>query len=428
MTKRFGNETGAVILAFALFLVLLLCFVAFGTEAGRWYLVRAELSKAVDAGALAGAKNISNPHVDPRALADEFCDENFPSGGFGTPGAGGAGSVNFNVAQNGSRITIDGHANSPPIMARLLGVGDVPVSSGGAAQMRPVQIMLVLDRSGSMGESGGLPMRKLKEAANSFVDFFQDTQATDKMGLISFSSSVRVDRRPDYNFVTALKTAINNLTTDNWTNAEDAIDQADGPSGLPDQTGVPSDSKVAQFVIFFSDGRPNTWRSTFRYRNADYDAVISCDCDPGNNRTIVHQLWYPDREAQIRTVNGTINPTPTGDGMVPSRYGAARITTRWNIFDTRPLVGYAADAYHIPEATLHDYNCATAYDLAVQHAQEMKDKDITIYTIGLGNQIGAGFLTALASSPAQAYTAYAPADLPAIFQKVAKDIKLRLVM
>src|SRR5688572_9122195 len=112
------DEKGAIIVMLALFLMFLLCCVAFGTEAGRWYLLRAEISKAVDAAALAGAKNISNPNVDPRTLAAEFCAENFPSGAFGTPGSGAPGTATFNIElQPDDRIAVDGHATSPAILA-----------------------------------------------------------------------------------------------------------------------------------------------------------------------------------------------------------------------------------------------------------------------------------------------------------------------
>jgi Flp pilus assembly protein TadG len=420
------NEAGTIIIAMALFIVLLLCFVAFGTEAGRWYLLRAELSKAVDAGALAGAKNVSNPYVDPRALAQEFCDENFPPGAFGTPGAG-TGSATFNVTQTTSRIDVDGHATAPAIMAQLLGIHDVPVSSGGAADMRPVEIMLVLDRSGSMA---GQPMADLKVAAKSFLDYFADTQSRDKCGLISFATSAHVDRALNTNFVTPLKTAITNMVAANYTNSEDAIDQADGPSGFTNQNGVPSDSKIQQFLVFFSDGRPNTFRGLFRYKGVTYDAVAHSEgnCDFINGRwdtqTLNWNLFYPDREATL-IANGA---HVTGDGILPSRCGANKVTARWNIFDTHPLAGYAPDACSIPETVLHDYTCATAADLAVEHAQELKDKDIVVYAIGLGDKINSTFLDRVASGPQQVYIAPTSADLQAIFQKIAKDIKLRLVM
>ena len=61
MRKKLNGQKGAVLITFAILLTVLLGFVALGMEVGRWYLVRAELSKGVDAAALAGAINISNP-------------------------------------------------------------------------------------------------------------------------------------------------------------------------------------------------------------------------------------------------------------------------------------------------------------------------------------------------------------------------------
>jgi hypothetical protein len=82
---RVADERGAFAVIFALVLLVLLGFTALGIEAGRWYLVRAELAKGVDAGALVAAKNISNPYVDPVVIAREFGEENFRAGYIGRP-------------------------------------------------------------------------------------------------------------------------------------------------------------------------------------------------------------------------------------------------------------------------------------------------------------------------------------------------------
>jgi Mg-chelatase subunit ChlD len=416
------NQRGAVLLTVALFLTLLLAFTALGIEAGRWYLVRAELSKSVDAGALAGAKNISNPYVDPRTLAAEFTAENFPNGSLGTPGSG-TGSANFTVQQlDNGRIQVDGHASVMSFLAQVVGFNQVPVSSMGVAQKRPVEIMLVLDRSGSMQ---GQPIADLKVAAKSFLDFFADTQNQDKVGLVSFATSVKVERALGTGFVTPMKTAISGMVASGHTNAEDALDQADGPGGFTNQNGVPADARVQQFLIFFSDGRPNAIRWTFKNRGATYDAVAFCDgnCDPGDFNTTNAALWRPDREAQLN-----VPARPTGDGVYPgSRCGASKVTTRWNIFDTRPIPGLPADACSASDPTLGDHVCDLASELAVLHAGEMKDKGVIAYSIGLGTRINNEFLEAVATSPQQVYMAPTSAELAAIFQRVAQDIKLRLV-
>lgn len=423
MKRLLKSESGTVIIALALFLVLLLCFVAFGTEAGRWYLLRAEISKAVDAGALVGAKNISNPYIDPRILAEEICAENFPAGAFGTPGSG-AGTAAFNVdMQPDNRVFVTGRATSPAIMAQLLGITEVPVSSGGAAQMRPVEIILVLDRSGSMS---GQPFADLKVASKSFLDFFTDSQNSDKMGLVSFATSVKIERALGTNFVAPMKTAIDGMAANGWTNAEDAIHQADGPSGFTDQTGVPMQDRTKQFLVFFSDGRPNVFRGLFRNKGAIFDALVRVgggNCDPGDNNQVALKLMNPANGNDL-----AINSRPTGDGVLPSKCGAATVTTRWYALDLDPVPGYPPDACGIPEPTLHNHLCSVAEALAVDHAKAMKDEGVTVFTIGLGARINSGFLEAVASGPDQVYMVPTSSDLQAIFQKVARDIKLRLVL
>ena len=169
-------------------------------------MVRAELSKSVDAGALIAAKNISNPafpsHGDVEDLAEEFAAANFPSGYLGTPGSGaGSGGLprhGGSRQQGNGKVQVDGSVSSTAILSRIFGYDLVPTSTAGVAQKKEVEIMLVLDRSGSMN---GTPIGQLKVAAKSFVDNFQETQDTDKMGLISFSTAVTVDRALGTNYV-----------------------------------------------------------------------------------------------------------------------------------------------------------------------------------------------------------------------------------
>ena len=272
MKRRKKEEAGSVLIAFALFLFILLGFCAIGMEAGRWYMVRAELSKSVDAAALVAAKNISNPFVTPVTLAGEFARANFPSGYLGTP-ASGAGSVNFVATAIGNdKVQVDGSVSATSILAKLFGVNLVPTSSRGVGQKKEVEIMLVLDRSGSMA---GSPISNLKTAAVNFVNMFADTQAKDKMGLVSFATSVTVVRALGVNYVTPMVTAINAMSATGATDAEEAIDQSDGPAGFTDQTGVPGDQRIQQFMIFFSDGRPTGFHTTILRNGTSYDLPLN---------------------------------------------------------------------------------------------------------------------------------------------------------
>jgi len=64
--------------------------------------------------------------------------------------------------------------------------------------------------------------------------------------------------------------------------------------------------------------------------------------------------------------------------------------------------------------------------MALDHARALKNKGIKIFVIGLGD-VDEAFLGQIASGPT--YEFYAPTsdELEAIFKKIAKEIKLRLV-
>ena len=144
--------------------------------------MRAELAKGVDSAALVAAKNISNPFVTPTTLAEEFGRENFEAGYVGTPQSG-AGSFRFNATMvESDKVSVTGNVNATATLARLFGINTIPVAATAVAQKKEVEIMMILDRSGSMA---GAKMTALKNAAKGFLDFFADTQDKDKVGISS---------------------------------------------------------------------------------------------------------------------------------------------------------------------------------------------------------------------------------------------------
>ncbi len=307
--KRIGSNRGAFAVIFALVLLVLLGFMALGIEAGRWYLVRAELAKGVDAGALAAAKNISNPYVDPVVIAREFGEENFRAGYIDTPGSG-TGKVQFTaemLAEN--RVSVRGDVNARAHLARLFGVETIPVTVTGIAQRRDVEIMMILDRSRSMA---GQKMTDLKSAANRFLDFFVETQAEDRVGLISFATTVTLDRALGSDFVDPMRSAINAMTAAGATNTEDALDRAGGTGSFTDQSGLPGDRRVQQFAVFFSDGMPTALRERFRYNGQEYDGVVygqgysgraNCRTSDYPYMSVANVLTRPDGSGTYAGVN-----------------------------------------------------------------------------------------------------------------------------
>ena len=85
------------------------------------------------------------------------------------------------------------------------------------------------------------------------------------IGLVSFATGVRVNYALNHNFYTPIGTAINALSAIGATNIEDALSQAGAQ--FVDQTPVPAANRKQQYIVFFTDGRPTAFRSTFLRNN-----------------------------------------------------------------------------------------------------------------------------------------------------------------
>jgi hypothetical protein len=290
---------------------------------------------------------------------------------------------------------------------------------------------MVLDKSASMA---GKPIADLKAAAISFLSFFRETEDKDKMGLVTFATAVSVDHRLGTYFVTDMTARINAMNAQTGkrrsTNAEDAIDRSDDQAagGFTDQSGVPGDQRLQQYLIFFTDGNPTAFRDNFTYQGVVYDAVAYtgpaytepiCDgdnlCDPVTGDSI------------------SVPALPTGDGKAVSatscrQSGHGYANTKWQVFgEYPPPAPYGPESCSIPESSLKPtWFKNVVRQKAIKHAQELKNKHIKIYIIGLG-AVDKTFLGQIASGPGYEYYAPTSDDLEGIFNAIAKEIKLRLV-
>ncbi len=115
---------------------------------------------------------------------------------------------------------------------------------------RNIDVMLVLDRSGSMA---GQKITDAKTAAKSFVDKLNGTY--DRGGLVSFSTTASMDQTlliMTSSNKTTLKNKITNLLASGNTNIGDAI--AAATTELTSARGNPNAAKIQ---VLLSDGNPN---------------------------------------------------------------------------------------------------------------------------------------------------------------------------
>jgi len=490
MQKNFPqSERGAVMVTFALALTVMLGFTALAYEVGYWYVVRSELSKAVDAAALSAAANISNPYAQEGELGRQFGLENFQPGFLGTPETG-PGAVRFIETREPDRVRVEGQVSTHGTLSRLFGMETVSVRSMGVAEIlsEEAEIMLVLDRSGSMDPpiDGRKPIDDLKDAAANFVEFFQETQDTDRMGLITFASTVVINPELRTNFVDEMLGHIQSIRAEGFTNIEDALLRAgdENKGGLTMLEETPVQQRTKQYVVFFSDGNPTAFRGTFRNVGMASDGVGFVMCPPDTACCLPDSDYQPapflakTGEDKFIHSEGPVGSPDyhsffswnTGDGLPvaqtqcqkrdsPSAPWSPFSSTQWIDFAERPIPMEdpqgSQDTYHPTQCGWYDaqnapenvdnpydldtpsdesyYNsmgrhiCTIARDKSLSNAQLLKERGITIFAVGFGD-IDTDFLQAISSGPEFVFYAPDSQDIANIFQEIARRIaELRLI-
>ena len=193
MTRRrsdVSRERGFVLVYMAAALALLLLASGLAVDSGRAYLVKAQLSKAVDGAALAAARNLNNGN--PRAEATQIFKANFPSGYLGTlTTSDPTAAANFftstvNAASGVNIVTVTASATLPTTFMSVANVTQVAVASSGEATRRMVDLSLVLDVSSSIAGQWSA----VRDAARTFVNSFDQNQ--DRLSLVTFSDGAKV--------------------------------------------------------------------------------------------------------------------------------------------------------------------------------------------------------------------------------------------
>jgi Flp pilus assembly protein TadG len=171
-------------------LALLMVTTGLAVDSGRSYLVKAQLSKAVDGAALAAARALNSGN--PRAEATQIFKANFPPGYLGTATSPDpTAAANFfastvNPATGINVVTITATTTLPTTFMSVASINTVTVASSGEATRRMVDLSLVLDVSSSIGTQWGA----VKDAATTFVNSFD--AAHDRLALVTFGDGAKV--------------------------------------------------------------------------------------------------------------------------------------------------------------------------------------------------------------------------------------------
>jgi hypothetical protein len=376
----------------AISLVAILGIAGLAIDGGRAYVTRAQLSRAVDAAALAGAASLRLGQATAQQRIESLAAAN------GVDPA--LLDINFGVNEQGENtVSVSANRIMPTTFMRVLGQTQVDVGSAAEATIPPLDLTLVLDKSGSLGFMDAWD--DLQDASRNFVGKFSDT--IDQMGLIAFSNRAEEMAPLNQPFTGAITAEINGLTSVGYTNTGEALrlayGQINSTSGAVRQRSV-------RVVVFFTDGRPTAFRGAVDNgtNTADRIAAVSWK----DNDRVAGYWNNPDQ------VSMTSYPTFNGCRDV-SMCGP------WT------------------EETVRQ----KSIDYGAEWANAIRDDGVFVYTIGLGNPNASDpliapdmdYLRELANEDGvanggqpqgHAYFAPSAAELQAVFNSVAQDILVRL--
>jgi len=383
--RMIRNDRGAVLALVAVSMVVLLGIGGLALDSARGYLTKARLARAVDAAVLAGARSLRLGEDVARQRAIDIAVLN---------GANGDDlDVIFGVNAEGEQtVRVDAHLSMPTRLMRVLGVETMDVNSAAVAAVPPVDLVLVLDQSGSLKTADAFD--DLQDAARLFVDYFDDD--IDQLGLVSFNLRATERFSMAGAFSATIKYEIDQMTAFSYTNVGEGLRLAQEQI-----TGPAARQRSAKVVVFFTDGRPTAFRGDLNGQ----DRILAIP-QTGSN---IAGYW--DNPDQLPSNSSTSNDGCSG----------------WS----------SCFGWTEPVARAH------ARQLGLDRASEMRNAGIFVYSIGLGNpllsdplwQPDMDYLRQIANEDGisdasqprgKSYFAPSANELRSVFEQVANDLLVRL--
>ena len=309
---------GIVLPLTGVLLILLIPVVGLAIDASVLYVLKARLSAATDASAIAAARSLNvgltlaAQEASARARALAFFNANFPLGSWATKNQ----SVTVTVAETAFRtrtVTVNAYFDAPQYFMRMLGFTFTRVRAEGKASRRDINLMLVLDRSSSMNSNGACTA--MKDAAKYFVSLF--AEGRDRIGLITFGESYFLGFAPSMTFYTPLPAQITSISCGGNTSTAMALWQA------YQQVITINEPGALNLLVLFTDGYPNGV-------TADYPTAIGA--------TSQMRLILPSS----RSTQPTSDATTSAARLAPWNLARARTATVTSTIATRATPGGAS--------------------------------------------------------------------------------------
>jgi Flp pilus assembly protein TadG len=429
--KNKKSERGQILTLLAILIPLLIVFVGLAIDFGLAYVTKTTLSKSVDAASLAAMRTLSQGETQATAAAQSAFTANYQSiPGLGTTPTPTVTWFTSSPCLSGNTcVTITATATINTYFLRVLsvlpGVGSSFNSStitiSATAQRNPLVMSLVLDKSGSMTKNGG--SGALPTAVQNFISGFDES--VDNIAEISFSSVDAVDVPMTTTFMAPINAEMEKIAFGGGTFA-----QAGLQDGFNQILSVAPSPNIVRVAVFFTDGWANTnglvTNSTTSTASTTHD-VLNCTgtAKKPSNTPMNYGGCSPVEEA-IGWCSGVSFLDPTTGNSV----SCANATT------FTAMDGGGTESLTETNIT----NDATYRTEQLAEVMRNSTNNITIYSIGLGDNINVSYLQNLANDSgvadknepegsevnASCTSVTVCPELQALFQTIESKILLRL--
>lgn len=306
-------------------------------------------------------------------------------------------------------------------------------------QTNPIDIILVLDKSGSMSEQIGSETKdtQLRTAVKNFSNSLLGVGLDVKIGLVNYGSASSEDDggtpTSQTEFLTSSATTINNSSVLNRSPLGSTPTDLGLSNGLSALYGTGARANASKIMVFLSDGAPTKYYKPIEVRSrlvgppkGPYTSwnnffATNNGTIPGSN---VGPLYNYDGSliASNEKFPNKFGPIISGDPTLPliSANGLTEYAYRWG--------GYQWLGNGMPDSAREGMTYTLGYANWL-FAQDPKYANISLYSIGLGiggteelATIGRNTLKNLAKNQNHYYSADTQGQLVSIFSSIASSI------
>lgn len=453
-----GDKRGAALPIIAVSFGVLVLASGGAIDAGRAQLVEAKLSSSLDAAGLAAGATVNTTNY--QSEASKYFYANYPTNYLGSTITNLTSSIN----DDNTIITLSATATVPTTLLKLGGVDVFTITANSeiTRASKGLELVLVIDTSGSMDDSAGGGKTRLKAAQDSIAIMLnilygnENTQENLWVGVVPFSHAVNIG---------SSRTSWVASDSHYWgTTSWGGCVEARSPSGR-DVTDDPPTTELFKKYYYPCDSN-NQWYGTDSYekncstgysvdtRNgiSTYNYGPNYYCTPNvvtslraSKSSIISDVNALDAWGGTHTVTGVVWAyrmlSPNWQGLwggemntnsLPLAYGTENMEKAVIILSDGDNTAYSwlYTAYNYLSAMwLGTTNTNTAAneldDLTEDACDAMKDNNIIIYTIAFGTSIsssGKNLMEDCASQSDYYFESPSTSDLATAFQTIGDSL------